>query len=337
MRDTRTAKEKSEDTDLPRLEFAFFFRGPVDGFLRSTGFAKWRSKKRIHGVVTTKLLIPAVRMRSRPGFPMPTVRHMKAKLALMGEGGVGKTSLIRRFVLNEYQDTYLHTVGTRVSKVELTVPHGADTEVQMDMSIFDIMGQRGFKDLVRETYYHGSQALMGVCDLTRKDSLYALNEWIPSALEIAGDVPVYLVVNKKDLEERRAITEDEIRHVAEAFAAPIVYTSARTGTFVDDAFNALAIEIVDRAFRQDAARAVERGLRDKVLELLDKRGSIGLKKNQLFEILRGVNFDDLQGELARLEGEGLVTLLWHGTSDFTAVITARGTAAIKRRSAWDEE
>ncbi len=160
---------------------------------------------------------------------MPTVRHMKTKLALMGEGGVGKTSLIRRFVLNEYQDTYLHTVGTRVSKVELTVPHGADTEVQMDMSIFDIMGQRGFKDLVRETYYHGAQGLMGVCDLTRKDSLYALNEWIPSALEIAGDVPVYLIVNKRDLEERRAISEDEVRHVAEAFAAPIVYTSARTG------------------------------------------------------------------------------------------------------------
>ena len=268
---------------------------------------------------------------------MPTVRHMKAKLALMGEGGVGKTSLIRRFVLNEYQDTYLHTVGTRVSKVELTVPHGADTEVQMDMSIFDIMGQRGFKDLVRETYYHGAQGLMGVCDLTRKDSLYALNEWIPSALEIAGDVPVYLIVNKRDLDERRAISEDEVRHVGEAFAAPIVYTSARTGALVDDAFNALAIEMVDRAFRQEAARAVERGLRDKVLLLLDKRGSIGLKRSQFFEILRGVNLDDLQSELGRLEGEGLVTLLWHGASDFTAVITPRGTAATKRESAWDEE
>src|SRR2546430_13277128 len=77
---------------------------------------------------------------------------------------------------------------------------------------------------------------MGVCDLTRKDSLYALNEWIPSALEIAGDVPGYLIVNKRDLEERRAISEEEVRHVAEAFAAPIVYTSARTGTLVDDAF-----------------------------------------------------------------------------------------------------
>ena len=44
---------------------------------------------------------------------------MKTKLALLGEGGVGKTSLIRRFVLNEYQETYMHTVGTRVSKIEL--------------------------------------------------------------------------------------------------------------------------------------------------------------------------------------------------------------------------
>src|SRR2546422_3435948 len=128
----------------------------------------------------------------------------------------------------------------------------------MDMSIFDIMGQRGFKDLVRETYYHGAQGLMGVCDLTRKDSLYALNEWIPSALEIAGDVPVYLIVNKRDLEERRAISEDEVRHVAEAVAAPLVYVSARTGAPVDDAFNAFAIEMVGRAVPQDAGPGGER-------------------------------------------------------------------------------
>ncbi len=276
-------------------------------------------------------------MGSRPGFSMPTVRRMKAKLALMGEGGVGKTSLIRRFVLNEYQDTYLHTIGTKVSKIELAVPYGADIEVQMGMSIFDIMGQRGFKDLVSEAYYHGAQALMGVCDFTRKDSLYALNAWIPSALEIAGDVPVFLVVNKKDLQERRAITEDDIRTLAEPFSAPYIYTSARTGEFVEDAFNALAIEIVDRAFQLEQARSVERGLRERVLSLLEKRGSLGLKKNQFFEILRGVNFDDLQAELARLEGEGLVTVMWSGASDFTAVITPQGAAAAGRPLTWEEE
>ena len=268
---------------------------------------------------------------------MPTVRRMKAKLALMGEGGVGKTSLIRRFVLNEYQDTYLHTIGTKVSKIELAVPYGADVEVQLSMSIFDIMGQRGFRDLVKETYYHGAQALMGVCDLTRKDSLHALNDWIPSALEVAGDVPVFLVVNKRDLRERQAISEDDIRTLAEPFRAPYIYTSARTGEFVEDAFNALAIEVVDRAFQLEQARAVEHGLREKVLSLLEKRRSLGLTKNQFFEILRGVNFDDLKAELTRLEGEGLVTVMWSGASDFTVFITPQGAAAAGRPVTWEEE
>ena len=168
-------------------------------------------------------------MEESSWISMPDVRRMKTKLVLMGEGGVGKTSLVRRFVLNEYQDTYLHTVGTRVNKIELTIPHGADTEVQMDMAIFDIMGQKGFRDLVRETYYHGAQALMAVCDLTQKDSLSALDDWIPRALEITGDVPLYLVVNKKDLEAQRAFSDEEIRQAAETFAAPYVLTSALTG------------------------------------------------------------------------------------------------------------
>lgn len=260
----------------------------------------------------------------KPGIEMPTVRRMKAKLVLLGEGGVGKTSLIRRFVLDEYQDTYLHTIGTKVSKIALTVPHGADVEVQMDMSIFDIMGQQGFRDLIRETYFHGAQGLLAVCDITRQDSLVALNEWIPSGLEIAGHVPVHILVNKKDLLDRRAFADEDIRKVAESLGATWTMTSARTGESVDDAFNALAIEIVDRAMRTERTRAVGRGLREKVLVLLTKRGAVGLKKAQFSEILRGVSFDELERELRALEADGFVALAWHGPGDFTATITKRG-------------
>lgn len=268
---------------------------------------------------------------------MPTVRRMKTKLALMGESGVGKSSLVRRFVLNEYQDAYVPTVGTRVSKVELVVPHGADTEVQLDMSVFDMMGQPGFKELIRETFYHGAQALMAVCDFTRKESLDALKDWIPSALEIAGDVPVYIVVNKKDLGDQRAITDEEVHDFAESFNAPYLFTSAQSGEFVEDAFNAIAIDIVDRAFRAAKARASERGLRERLLALLEKRGSVGLKKSQLLEILRGVQFDQIQAEVRQLEGEGLVALMWHGAADFTAVITSRGVKATKQAAAWEQD
>ncbi len=268
---------------------------------------------------------------------MPTVRRMKTKLVLMGEGGVGKTSLIRRFVLNEYQDTYMHTIGTKVSKIELTVPYGPDLEIAMDMAIFDIMGQHGFRDLIRETYFHGAQALMAVCDITRLDSLTALSTWIASGLEVAGDVPVYILANKKDLADRRAITDEQIQNVAEPFGAPWVLTSAKTGEFVDDAFNALAVEIVDRALRTEKARAVERGLREKILLLLAKRGSIGLKKTQFFEILRGVSYDELNRELQGLEKEGLVVLAWFGPADFTATVTAKGVEASKSTSSPLEE
>lgn len=261
---------------------------------------------------------------------MPTIRRMKTKIALVGEGGVGKTSLIKRFVLDEYQDTYLHTVGTKVSKIELSVPYGPNVEVQMDMTIFDIMGQRGFQDLIRETYFHGAQALMAVCDCTRLDSLNSLDDWIPSALEVAGDVPVYILVNKIDLGDRRVVTEEHIKKVAEPFAAPYVFTSAKTGEFVDDAFNAVAVEIVDRAMRQEQAVRVERGLREKLLLLLVKRGTLGLKKSQFFEILRGLNYDELQQEIARLEGEGFVTIMWHGPAEFTAAITPKGVEESKR-------
>jgi small GTP-binding protein len=262
---------------------------------------------------------------------------MKAKLAMMGESGVGKTSLIRRFVLNEYQDAYVPTVGTTVSKVELQVPHGADLEVQMDLAIFDIGGETGFRDLVRETYYHGAHALMAVADGTRAQSLSALSEWIPAALEITGEVPLYLVVNKKDLGPSPPTADEEIRSLAESFRAPYIHTSAQSGEFVEDAFDALAIEIVNRAFRREEAQAIERGLRERILWLLEKRGALGLRKHQFFEILRGVKPDEIQTELDRLEAEGFVTIRWYGATDFNAALTPRGAKALKQAREWDEE
>ncbi len=261
---------------------------------------------------------------------MPTIRRMKVKVALLGEGGVGKTSLIRRFVLNEYQDTYLHTVGTKVSKVELTVPYGDDVQVEMDMSLFDIMGQHGFRDLIKETFYHGAQALLAVCDCTRPDSLKALDEWIPSALEISGDVPVFLLVNKEDLGDRRVLTEEQVRKVAEPFGAPYRFTSAKTGAHVDEAFNAIALEIVDRAMRQEQSMRLEQGLREKILYLLVKRGPMGLKKTQFFEILQGLHYDELEREISRLETDGFVAITWFGPAEFTATITPKGLEESRR-------
>jgi small GTP-binding protein len=261
---------------------------------------------------------------------MPDVRRMKAKLALMGEGGVGKTSLIRRFVLDEYEDSYLHTIGTKVSKIQLTVPYGDAFVVQVDVSIFDIMGQRGFRDMVRETYFHGVQGLLAVCDLTRQDSIAALEEWIPAALEVSGPVPIRILANKKDLAERRVLPDSEIHRFADAHGATFILTSARTGEGVDEAFNGLAVQIVDDAVRKERTQVTDRGVRERILLLLAKRGALGVTRGQFLEVLRGLKPDSLIEELSGLEDDGLVVLGWQGPSDFTARLTDRGVEEGRR-------
>jgi len=264
---------------------------------------------------------------------MPTVHRMKTKIALLGESGVGKTSLVRRFVLDEFDDKYLHTVGTKVTKIKLTIPHGVDTEIDMDMMIFDIMGQKGFRDLVKETFFLDSQGILAVCDLTNRASLDALQDWIATALEIAGDVPVYMLVNKADLADKGQYGEEAISKAAKPWEAPFIYTSAKTGENVDDAFNSLAIEIVNNAMRTLKARSVAMDLENRVLEALALRGFLGLTKNDLFARFKGIGYDELKVTVERLERQALVQVNWRGPAEFSVLITPKGVAAIRDRTA----
>jgi len=268
---------------------------------------------------------------------MPTLQRMKAKIVLIGESSVGKTSLIRRFVLDEYDDSYLHTVGTKVTKLELTVPHGPDTEVQVDLGIFDVMGQAGFMDMIKETFFFGAQALVAVCDVTRANTLAAIHHWMSTARTVAGDVPGILMVNKMDLaEKQRAFSDSDVEKVATVWEMPIGYTSAKTGVGVVDAFNTLAIALVEAAFRESESRAREENLRLKVLDLIARRRAMGISKKELFEAFPGVSYGDLERELTKLEREAMVQLNWIGPADFSVLITPVGERAVQGTSASHE-
>src|SRR3989442_6262446 len=93
------------------------------------------------------------------------VKRMKVKVCLVGEAAVGKTSLIRRFVLENFDDKYIQTLGTKVSKKELTSssPDGSG-ELKIDMTIWDIMGQKGFRELLKEAYFYGARGILALCD-----------------------------------------------------------------------------------------------------------------------------------------------------------------------------
>jgi small GTP-binding protein len=180
----------------------------------------------------------------------PIQSRVKVKLCLVGDSGVGKTSLIRRFVLDMFDDTYIQTLGAKVTKKTILLPvHSPGPPLEVVMTIWDVMGNAGFRELLKESYFFGCQGILAVCDVTQKATLEGLDGWIDRAWDVAGDVPVHILVNKIDVPEadpnRLAVDEDRVKAFTQAYDCPYMYTSAKRGDNVGKAFEEIARRIVD--------------------------------------------------------------------------------------------
>ena len=159
----------------------------------------------------------------------------KAKVLLLGDGAVGKTSLIRRFVVDQFGDDYIMTIGTKVSKRDLAITEGGVTHL-VAMTIWDVLGQQGYS-AVQTTAFQGAKGVLFVYDATRDETCESLERyWIPRVREIIGAVPSIVAGNKVDLVADRRAAQAELEHFAGKFAIPHFLTSAKTGEGVEDAF-----------------------------------------------------------------------------------------------------
>ncbi len=175
----------------------------------------------------------------------PEAKTYKFKICLIGEEAVGKTSLIHRFVSGAFDESYIRTLGAVVSKKSVRLGSFEGHPVNVDMVILDIMGKRTFLQLFKEAYFHGAKGILAVFDVTRKASLRDLTKWIDGVRDSVGPVPVYTLGNKSDLVERRETTEQEAADILRSYETPILYTSAKTGENVEQAFQSLAKTIVE--------------------------------------------------------------------------------------------
>ena len=167
---------------------------------------------------------------------MPKV--LRAKVCLLGEAGVGKTSLVRRFVFDQYSDKYYPTLGAMVTKKELTVQY-AESTLQVLLLVWDIMGEPSFREVVADAYFPGSQGLLAVGDLTRPPTVRSLPEWVEAAWRVTGRIPVALLGNKADLPAEPG-AQEALTDIGASYDAPRWRTSARTGENVEAAFSSLA-------------------------------------------------------------------------------------------------
>lgn len=178
-------------------------------------------------------------MHAMQGAYAEPAKHVKAKVCLVGDIAVGKTSLVKRFVLDTFDDRYIATIGTKVTKKSVPLTWRNRPGI-IDLVIWDIMGEKGFRQLLKESYFEGAHGILAVCDLTRRDTLTDLYGWIELVRGNAGDVPFVFLGNKGDLRSKVVVEEPELAAIAEDHDALYWFTSAKTGQNVERAFQGLA-------------------------------------------------------------------------------------------------
>jgi len=160
------------------------------------------------------------------------VKNMMKKIMLLGDNAVGKTSLVRRFVYDEFDDKYISTIGAKVTKKVVEIERRGIL-YRTTLMIWDVLGQKGFEKTHRK-FLEGCDGALLVFDLTRTETFDNIwNYWIPLVEEVVG-AGMIILGNKSDLEW--AIDRERIREMAERYGLPYYITSAKTGYGVEDVF-----------------------------------------------------------------------------------------------------
>ncbi len=167
---------------------------------------------------------------------MPTGRYI-IKLCLLGDGAVGKTSLVRRFVFDVFDDKYLMSFGTKVLKKNLKVG-----EAELNLMIWDILGQKS-QEALHAAYYRGARGALAVCDFTRPETMKNLRSWLGSFRSVVGEMPVIILGNKADLE--KSFTLSELEAFGKEVGCKVLETSAKTGLNVEQAFQEIGKVVME--------------------------------------------------------------------------------------------
>ncbi|MFD2822350.1 Rab family GTPase [Lacinutrix iliipiscaria] len=157
------------------------------------------------------------------------------KIVLLGHFGVGKSSLIRRFVENTFTDHYKVTIGVHIFKKEVEISNNE----QVSLIIWDLEGNDDITN-TRPSYLLGTSGFIYVFDLTRPTTYEQLENDLNYIKTNHPNIPIKVVGNKTDM-----VTQSFIKQNS-AFFKPFVdfYTSAKTGTKVEELFSTLAKDLI---------------------------------------------------------------------------------------------
>jgi len=200
----------------------------------------------IHALLK-ELRIKENQYHNSKAFPEKQVKvekniDFKAKIVVVGDPGVGKTSTILRFTDNAFKRSYIPTMGTNITEKNFRVKDNI-----IELILWDLAGQSKF-ELMRKHFYQGSEAIILIFDLTNPKSFESITQWfndIHDNLIIEHDLVGCIFGNKSDLINERKIGTNEAQKLAYQLSLDYFETSALTGKNVENAFYNIAEKIIE--------------------------------------------------------------------------------------------
>ena len=167
---------------------------------------------------------------------------IKFKVVIAGAKNVGKTSLLRRYATGKFDTSTLSTIGVDFETKKIRI----GDEVDILLNLWDFGGEKKFRILF-PSYVSGASGALLLYDITNKDSLADLHNWIRIIDNVQNPPRTKILLEHKiDLEDQREVSRDEAMEIFKQykFAGEIIGTSAKTGENVENAFKMLGEQIL---------------------------------------------------------------------------------------------
>ena len=163
------------------------------------------------------------------------------KILTIGESGVGKTCILRRFVENKFLKNHLATIGIDFKTKTLNI-----NNQEIKLKIWDTAGQERFRNITTQ-YYKGADGIVLVYDVIDEASYEKIKDWMDQILSNTqkDEIGLVLLGNKCDVEPRN-VTEEQGLKLAEELKIIYFETSALTGQGIKEAFEQLTIDIMKK-------------------------------------------------------------------------------------------
>ena len=172
---------------------------------------------------------------------MTSEPNVTFKILTIGESGVGKTCILRRFGENKFLKNHLATIGIDFKTKTLNI-----NNQELKLKIWDTAGQERFRNITTQ-YYKGADGIVLVYDVTDEASYEKIKDWMDQILSNTQQEEIGLVLlgNKCDMEPRN-VTEEQGKKMAEDLKISYFETSALTGQGIKEAFEQLTRDIMKK-------------------------------------------------------------------------------------------